>query len=587
MTSEADIVADTVPTVSITINGQKIPAGAGQTVLEAAESVGIDIPTLCHHPALEPYGACRMCLVEIVGQRSMQPACTFKIAEGMEIQTESPSVVKARRSILQLLFSERNHFCMFCEMSGSCELQDLAYRYGLEKWIYHRTYPKLKVDASHPYLLHDPNRCILCRRCVRVCAELAGNHTLGVRNRGAESVIDVDLNVPLGESTCISCGACAQVCPTGALVDRRSAYLEADPDEVDRVDSTCTFCSVGCGTQLVTSYNHLIRIDADWERAPSNGLLCPRGRYEPLTERRARIRAPMIRQEGELQEVEWQDALRLVADSIRRLGGRWTGLSSPRLTNEALSLFVRLFRDGLGADIGSLATVPRFLFDPEDGLDVLEQADTIAVVGADLTVDHQVVGFLVRRAVTNRGARLILVDGESNGLAHHADAVFTPGEIARAIELCTSASLPVVVYGALAGSDLDQLRKALAGRARFVGLVPGTNCRGAIAAGVNGSAGSGAASAYYVLSGNDRIDEDVLQRLEVADFVVVHSSYLCPLTRHADVVLPTTLWSEQSGHITNTEGRILEVKAALQPPAGVRSDEDILRALAADLEVEL
>lgn len=581
--SETNIVADIVPTVNITINGQEIVAKAGQTVLDAAERAGIDIPTLCHHPALEPYGACRMCLVEITGQRSLQPACSFKITEGMEIQTESPSVVEARKSLLQLLFSERNHFCMFCEMSGSCELQDLAYRYGLDHWIYRRAFPKLEIDASHPYFIQEPNRCILCRRCVRVCSELAGNHTLGVRERGAESMVHADLNVPLGESSCISCGACVQVCPTGALADRQSAYLGVDPDEVDRVNSTCTFCSVGCGVHLVTSYHHLIRIDGDWDRGPSNGLLCARGRYQPLEEGRERLKAPMVRREGELQEVEWEEALQFVADRMRRLKGRLTGLSSPRLTNEALSLFAQLFRDRLGADVGSLVAVPEFLSHPEDGLGVLDRADAIVVVGTDLTLDHQAVGSFVKRAITNRGARLILVDGDANGLAPHAYAVLRPGESARAIALCTSASTPAVIYGAGAGGDLSQLRKALSGRAHFVGLVPGANSRGAIAVGVNGSAGIETTRAYYVLAGDEGIGGDVMRRLEDADFVVVHSTYPTPLTRRADVVLPTTIWSEKAGHITNTEGRVLEVNRALDPPPGVRSDEDILRALAARL----
>jgi formate dehydrogenase major subunit len=579
-------VADIMSTVNITINGQETAAKAGQTVLEAAEGAAIDIPTLCHHPALAPYGACRMCLVEITGQRSLQPACTFKIAEGMEIQTESPGVVEARKSILQLLFSERNHFCMFCEMSGSCELQDLAYRYGLDHWIYRRAFPRLEVDASHPHFIQEPNRCILCERCVRVCAELVGNHTLGVRERGARSMIHADLEVSLGESSCISCGTCVQVCPTGALVDRQSAYLGV-PDEVHRVNSTCTFCSVGCGVELMTSYNHLIRIDGDWDRAPNNGLLCAEGRFQPLDEGRLRLHVPMVRREGELQEAEWKETLEFVADRIRRLKGRLTGLSSPRLTNEALRLFAQLFRHGLGADVGSLVTVPGILSHPEDGLDVLDGADAIVVVGTDLTLDHRVVGYIVKRAITQRGARLILVDGDANGLAPHAYAVLRPGESARAIALCTSASKPAVVYGAGAGSDLDQLRKALSGKAYFVGLVPGANSRGAIAAGVNGSTGRETDRAYYVLAGDVGIGEDVMQRLEAADFVVVHSSYPTPLTDRADVVLPTTIWSEKAGHITNTEGRVLEVNGALEPPPGVRSDDSILRALAARLGVAL
>jgi len=183
-------------TVNITINGQKITARAGSTVLEAAQDAGVDIPTLCHHPALTNWGACRMCLVEIEKQRTLQPACTFPVTEGMVVHTESEKVVNARKFVLELLFSERNHYCMYCQMSGDCELQNLAYRYGLDSWLYPRPYTPMPVDATRQYFVMDHNRCILCRRCVRACGELVGNHTLGVRERGANSMICADMNVP-------------------------------------------------------------------------------------------------------------------------------------------------------------------------------------------------------------------------------------------------------------------------------------------------------------------------------------------------------------------------------------------------------
>jgi len=572
--------------VNITIDGQKIAAQAGQTVLEAAEEAGIDIPTLCDHPALQPIGACRMCLVEIARQRGLQPACTFKVVEGMEVQTESPAVVEARKFVLQLLFSERNHFCMYCQMSGDCELQDLAYRYGLDHWIYDRAFPKLEVDSSHQYFVLDHNRCILCRRCVRSCDEVVGNHTLGVRERGANSMIFADLNAPLGESSCISCGTCLQVCPTGALMDRKSAYLGL-PDEVEGVKSTCTFCSVGCGVELVTCYNHLIRIEGDWDATPNGGLLCVMGRFEPLDEQRTRVLVPMVRRHGALEEVEWEEALQFVADKIRSLEARLTGLASPRLTNEALSLFVQLFRQGLDADAGSLIEVPKFLGQPEGDLTLLDQADLFVVVGTDLTVDHQVAGFLVKRAVTNRGARLILVDEETNGLASYASYHLKLGESARAIALCTAASAPAVIYGTGAGTDLDQLRKALAGKAHFVGLVPGANSRGALAAGLDDAARLGEVRGFYILAADDQVSEDLGELLKGAEFIAVHSSYLTPLTERADVVLPTAIWSEKAGHFTNTEGRVLELARAVDPPPGVKDDEDILKALATKLDVTL
>jgi formate dehydrogenase major subunit len=164
---------------NITINGQKISAKAGITVLQAAREAGIDIPTLCDHPALSPVGACRMCIVEIKGQRALQTSCTFPVIEGMEIQTDSKMVTDARKLVLDMIFSERNHFCPYCEMSGSCELQDLGYRYHVDHWVF-STYTKaFPLDATHKYYLMEHNRCVLCGRCIRACDELVANHTLG------------------------------------------------------------------------------------------------------------------------------------------------------------------------------------------------------------------------------------------------------------------------------------------------------------------------------------------------------------------------------------------------------------------------
>lgn len=211
--------------IRVIINGREVLAPLGVTVLQAAQLEGIDIPTLCHHRALMPIGACRICVVEIKGQRNLQAACAFPISEGMEIETESPRVVSARKLILDMLFSERNHYCPFCEISGDCELQNLGYRYGIDHWVY-PTYTKgFPVDATRKYFVMEQNRCVLCQRCARACGELVANHTLGLRERGAESMIHADANMPFGESTCISCGTCMQVCPTGSLVDRRSSFM--------------------------------------------------------------------------------------------------------------------------------------------------------------------------------------------------------------------------------------------------------------------------------------------------------------------------------------------------------------------------
>ncbi|MGC9349066.1 MAG: 2Fe-2S iron-sulfur cluster-binding protein, partial [Anaerolineae bacterium] len=294
--------------VQITINGQPVTAQSGQTILEAAQAAGVDIPVLCYHPSLTAWGACRMCLIEVKGMRGLQTACTCPVAEGMEVETETEDAVEVRKFVLELLFSERNHYCMFCQMSGDCELQDAAYRYGLDHFTYPRPFEKLEVDASRKYFIMDHNRCILCTRCVRACSEIVANHTLDIRERGADSMITADLNVPFGDSTCVECGSCLQVCPTGALVDARSAYGGREKDVV-HTETTCLQCSVGCTLDVVTRYSRLLRVDGVWESEPNHGLLCVDGRFKPLYDNRQRVKTPMIRRDGKLVETGWEEAL--------------------------------------------------------------------------------------------------------------------------------------------------------------------------------------------------------------------------------------------------------------------------------------
>ncbi|MCL0050276.1 molybdopterin-dependent oxidoreductase [Dehalococcoidia bacterium] len=566
--------------VNLIIDEQKIAVPAGGTVLEAALEAGIDIPTLCHHPALTDWGSCRICLVEIEKERTLQPACTFPVTEGMVVHTESEKVVSARKFALELLFSERNHYCMYCQMSGDCELQSLAYRYGLDSWTYPRSYTPLAVDASSRYFVMDHNRCVLCRRCVRACGELVGNHTLGVRERGASSMISADMNLPRGLSSCVSCGTCLHVCPTGAHMDRRSAYRGHEV-EVERLKSTCAACSVGCGVELITRDNHLLRIEGDWDAEVNKGVICVAGCFEPLFEGRKRVLTPMVRRNGALKEATWDEALSVVADKLGSLDGTSiAALASPRATNETLNVFADLFKELGVVSLGNIKPIPDFLSRAEGSLAMLDEADLFVVVGVDLARDCQVAGFAVRRGVANRGARLAIVAGGETELGEIAHCQFEAAEVDQAIALAKGADAPVVIYGAGAGKLMPQLWVALSGKARFLGLVPGTNGRGALAAGINGAFEAEGVKAIYLLAVDDEVDEALLSKLGDAEFVAAQASYSGPLLERADVVLPTAIWAEKSGTLVNTEGRSQALHAALRPPAGVKDDSEILKALA-------
>ena len=426
--------------ISLTIDDKKIEVPAGTTVLKAAEMGGIKIPTLCHHSHLTPHGGCRLCVVKVEGARTLQPSCTLPASNGMVVQTDTPEIRAARQFVLTLLFSERNHFCMYCQVSGGdCELQNAAYNEGMTHWPLQPNWDPYPVDASHPYIIMEHNRCILCQRCVRACAEMVGNCTLGVYERGAKSVIIADLNLPLGQSTCVSCGTCVQVCPTGALIDRASAYQGRQQD-VERVKSTCVGCSIGCGIEMVVRNNHLLRIEGDWNAPVNSGILCQIGRFRSASDERDRIVTPLLRRNGELKAATWDEALDMLAARLKPLAGKngdgIAALASTRLPAEALYRFKQLFGDRLGSNMvtsieeGVPTAIPGQVAQNlgksfEGSLEDLKSAGCVIAIGVDLVDNHQVAGFFVKRALPN-GTKLVVIDPFENPLHNLANYSLQP-----------------------------------------------------------------------------------------------------------------------------------------------------------------
>jgi predicted molibdopterin-dependent oxidoreductase YjgC len=266
-------------TVNITIDGQPIQASEGQTILQSAREQGLRIPTLCYHKNLSPTGNCRICVVEVAKQRFLQAACVTQVWEGMEILTHSEKAVKSRKLSLELMLANHPQDCITCDVSGECELQDLAYEYQVSVPAWGSKGGRYPADSDpNPFIRVDMNRCILCRRCVQACAEIQVRDVWGVAQRGFEEQIVAGAGMTMLEARCESCGQCVAYCPTGALSNKMN-YGLARAHQVTKVTTTCSYCGVGCQFDLLVKDGKVIGVSSN-PNAPVNGMaLCVKGRY--------------------------------------------------------------------------------------------------------------------------------------------------------------------------------------------------------------------------------------------------------------------------------------------------------------------
>ncbi len=563
--------------IHLTIDGVEVVGQSGQTILEVAQSAGVDIPTLCHHPMVSDLGGCRLCLVEVEKMRGFQTACTCPATDGMVVHTETPKLFETRSLVLQLLFYERNHYCMYCPTSGDCELQDLAYRHNLDHWLFERPAENKDVDASRKYFVMDHNRCVLCRRCIRACDEIVANHTLQMAYRGSHSVISADLGLPFGDSSCVSCGTCLQVCPTGALIDRRSVY-GGHREQVDRTVTTCMQCSVGCQIEVVSAHRRLLRVEGVWEAEPTHGLLCVDGRFAPLyDEQRERVTGPRVRRDGKLVDATWDEALDVAASGLKL--GDVVALATGANTNEALGGLKSLM-DRLSGKVGCLgATLPCLDGVTAGAVTDVPEADLVIVAGVDPLETNRVLGYLAKRA-KDHGARIVVVCDGENTMAKFADVNLTSGQASQLAELVAQAEKPVVLYGAGLSSEVAANLRGLS-KAKFLGLEPGANGRGMAELGIAPVKLNGAKAQLWLL-GEEEVCSTCLPAKHGA-FTVAVASYQSSALDEVDVLLPAPIWAERSGHITNLEGKTMALNGAVAMPKGVRDETDVLADLASRL----
>jgi predicted molibdopterin-dependent oxidoreductase YjgC len=408
--------------IKLTIDGIEVVVERGRTILEAAQSAGIRIPTLCHDRRLVPFGACRLCVVQQKGKSELLPSCFTPAKEGMEIITDSSEVIESRRLQLQLVLLNHPMICPRCEKEGECALQTLVYEYGVEETIYPWERIPFPVDDSSPLLQRDPNKCILCGRCVRICDEVQGVGELSFAKRGMKTVIDTDFHRPL---QCEFCGQCMDTCPVGAITSDRFDY-KVKSWELEETTTPCPYCGCGCLLTIGSKEGEMKRVYSDPGNGPNDGNLCVKGRFGwDFIDHPERIKTPLLRVNGTFKEASWEEALRFVAHALETIKHQYgsesiAGMASSRLTNEEIYLFQRLFRNGIGTNQidlddrssrGLTEGLAKTLGWPAstNSIQEIRKADCILVIGVDPAETNPIIKNEIQLAIRRNRAQLIVI----------------------------------------------------------------------------------------------------------------------------------------------------------------------------------
>jgi NADH-quinone oxidoreductase subunit G len=584
-----------LPDVNLTIDGHKVTVAAGTLIIEAAKTVGIEVPVFCYHHKLDPVGACRLCLVDISpGPPRPQTACTTPVAEGMVVRTQSAMAVAARADILEFELVNHPLDCPVCDKGGECPLQDFTFRHG---------YPTSRIDGPRLHfkkpiplsenIALDRERCVLCYRCTRYYDEVAWEQELTVGQRGVQSFITSQFDQPL---TSIFSGNIIDLCPVGALTSRVWRF-ESRPWDMTYTGSICSKCAVGCNVTLWQRRGQLVRVTSRENDDIDEGWICDRGRFDYTdVNDPSRLRTPRVRG----ARSTWADALNALAEGVKGKGAK-LGISLPHdVTNEEAYLFRRLLDGPLRGARVKMHGRTALPAPEKDGLLIkeIDDARVIVVVASDVESDAPIVNLRVKKAVTKRGARLIVVHPDGVDLDRNPHTVHirneagsAPAEVRKLARhnLLKSPGGPVaILFGDGHGSeDAAEVAAACAELAGKVGgkvmpLYRATNERGALAAGVAG---------WDPLDGIEALlSWGAPPSAGVPSTVKFHAAWdHLPRPEHdqAAVVLPATTFAQRQGSYTNLEGTVqfLRPPVAVDPP--LKESWEVLTELGAALGVDL
>ena len=601
-------------TITVTIDGKDVQVTEGMNIIDASEKAGVHIPNLCYLKGMKGIGACRLCLVEVEGLKAPVIACNTKVKEGMIIRTKTEKIQEVRRFVIDLLLSMHPLDCMTCTKAGICNLQQYAYDFGLKESSFSRKKFGYPTDEANPFMKRDPDYCVLCGRCVRVCRE-QGTHVLDFMGRGIGSKVVTAGDRPLQESGCTFCGSCVDACPVNALVesDRRHRGREW---EYEKIGSVCLLCGNSCNILASTKDGRIEKINAGAEAGSAERYICAYGRFGfDALEAHSRVAAPLKRINGELRVTTWEDALETVANRLK-LAGREAGIiSSAGITNEDAFTLRKLARDvvktkNVDSTVGLYGDGDFFISSEKADID---RSDIIVLIGLNPSQWERTLPALdaaLRRRVS-RGAKLIVI-GESESRIGEVATVSLKGDVmsllrslaksliekgmkadgkfrasvenaevtedtVKAAAIIAEAVEPIIISAPhlfAASANLALLK----GKIIAVPLesnAKGVSLMGLISDGKSyGDMVNGKTALLYAIG-----DVPLRQRPDT-DFLIVQNAHLTPLAKQADVVLPSAAFLEATGTIVDYLGRMKHLHKVVEPYAKSMSHRDIFVGIA-------
>lgn len=606
-------MSETVPMINLTIDGKQVAVPKGTTVYTAAQQLKIDIPVFCYLDRMPPFGACRMCLVEVEKSPKLQTSCSLEATEGMVVKTQSQIALEGRAGILELLLINHPLDCPICDKGGECPLQDHTLKCGPGKSRFYEEKRHFKKQLPlSPVLMLDRERCIVCARCTRFGDIIAGDHALEFIDRGFKT----EVGTPDGKDAKSKfIGNTIKICPVGALTSRVYRF-QARPWDNKPTQSTCTLCPVGCSMTFDSRDGEIVRTLSTENRDVNDIWLCDKGWFGfEFSSHAERLQTPLIRRNGKLEPSSWDDALLLIASKIQQFkqNGKIAGLGGAPLTVEENYLFQKLMREAAGTPhldyrVGLPITLPENKVRApgmEISIGEVENLNYAILLGLDLTEEFPVIWLRLKQAI-NKGAQVIFIGHFSPEIAPHlAQCILhAPGQELKILqkELPQIAALKgkgalFVGRQYLASSDRPQVLLSLdtfikdkpnlslnimeakenSMGARFSGMLPNEK------SGLNWCEVIQAASEsgwdlLYVAGANlvKNIPKNQWkQAREKLQFLVVQDLFLTETAQQADVVLPTLCYAEKTGSFINIEGRVQQLKPGKAIAADVFSDGEI------------